>query len=164
MIVKPSMSMYDLDKDNEFLRQFGKGCEILYGKSAITPNMHFSTHMKEVLRDFGTVYSIWLYSFERYNKLIKNLDTNNKGHFELTFMKSFLKIKKSPKFIDSFSSDQLQPKHKKFLQTSAGFNSDTRKKSIGYSATAGSMQDFYHLSSIDAALTEVTGCEPLPWV
>ncbi|KAG1469779.1 hypothetical protein G6F56_003061 [Rhizopus delemar] len=120
--------------------------------------------MKEVLHDFGTVYSIWLCSFERYDKLIKNLDTNNKDHFKLTFLKSFLKIKKLPKFIVSFSSDQLQPEHKKFLQTFAGFNSDTRKKSIGYSATAGSMQAFYHLSSVDAALTGVNGCEPLPWV
>lgn len=69
-----------------------------------------------------------------------------------------------PKFIDSFSSDKLQPEHKKFLQSFTGFNSDTRKKSIGYSAAAGFMQNFYHLSSISAALTGVTGCEPLPRV
>ena len=47
--------------------KFCKTVETLYGKDAITPNMHLLNHLKEVIPDHGPVTSFWCLSFERFN-------------------------------------------------------------------------------------------------
>lgn len=47
-------------------------------------------HLKDSMVDFGRIYSFWLFSFERYNGLLGNIETNKKGAFEVTFVRRFL--------------------------------------------------------------------------
>lgn len=54
------------------------------------PNMHMHMHLKDSMVDFGRIYSFWLFSFERYNGLLGNIETNKKGAFEVTFVRRFL--------------------------------------------------------------------------
>ena len=91
LLCQPSISPQDIDEAHGFLLKFCTGCVDLYGASFITPNMHLHCHLGEVVRDFGPVYGFWLFSFERYNGILKNIDTNSKDRFELTFMKQFLR-------------------------------------------------------------------------
>lgn len=50
-------------------------CKRLYGKSVITPNMHMHCHLRDVLLDYGPVYS---FSYERYNGILGKQPNNNK--------------------------------------------------------------------------------------
>ncbi|KAL0091141.1 hypothetical protein F4703DRAFT_1970948 [Phycomyces blakesleeanus] len=52
--------------------------------------MHIHLHLKETVLNFGPVYGYWLFSFERYNDVLKNYTTNNKDGFEGTFMRRYL--------------------------------------------------------------------------
>ena len=47
--------------------KFCKTVETLYGKDAITPNMHLLNHLKEVIPDHGPVTSFWCFRLERFN-------------------------------------------------------------------------------------------------
>ncbi|OAD81215.1 hypothetical protein PHYBLDRAFT_161839 [Phycomyces blakesleeanus NRRL 1555(-)] len=76
--------------------------QTLYGKSAVTPNMHLHLHLGKCVHDFGPIYAFWLFSFERYNGLLKNIKTNQKGGFESTMMKRFLERTYIGSFIQSF--------------------------------------------------------------
>ncbi|OAD78043.1 hypothetical protein PHYBLDRAFT_68452 [Phycomyces blakesleeanus NRRL 1555(-)] len=49
-----------------------------YKKQAITPNMHLHLHLSKCINDFGPVYAFWLLSFEHYNGLLKNFETDQK--------------------------------------------------------------------------------------
>ena len=60
------------------LLKFCKGTEQLYGKQAITPNMHMHTHLRTCLLDYGPVYSFWCFSYERYNGILGNQPTSNR--------------------------------------------------------------------------------------
>ena len=46
------------------LMQFCQRVEQLYGKKAITPNMHMHLYLKDILLDYGPVYGFWLFSYE----------------------------------------------------------------------------------------------------
>ncbi|OAD70083.1 hypothetical protein PHYBLDRAFT_71522 [Phycomyces blakesleeanus NRRL 1555(-)] len=52
--------------------------------------MHLHLHFKETVLNFGPVYGYRLFSFERYNGVLKNYTTNNKDGFEGTFMRRYL--------------------------------------------------------------------------
>ena len=58
-----------------FCRRFGQ----LYGKEAITPNMHLHAHLRECIQDYGPIYSFWLFSFERYNGMLGNFPNNQRS-------------------------------------------------------------------------------------
>ena len=67
-----------------FCRRFGQ----LYGKEAITPNMHLHAHLCECIQDYGPIYSFWLFSFERYNGMLGNFP-NNQRSIEIQLMRRF---------------------------------------------------------------------------
>lgn len=71
------------------LLHFCKRTERLYGKSAITPNMHMHGHLREIFMDYGPVYSFWCFSYERYNGILGNQPSNNKD-IESQLMRRFL--------------------------------------------------------------------------
>ncbi|OAD71078.1 hypothetical protein PHYBLDRAFT_171136 [Phycomyces blakesleeanus NRRL 1555(-)] len=52
--------------------------------------MHLHLHLCETIHDFGPVYRYWLFRFEQYNCLLKNVNTNRKDPFEVTYMNSFI--------------------------------------------------------------------------
>ena len=70
------------------LHKFCKGIENIYGKDICTPNIHMHLHLKQCLIDFGPVYSFWCFSFERYNDILGNFQTNKKD-LVITIMRKF---------------------------------------------------------------------------
>ena len=50
--------------------------------------MHLHAHLVECIKDFGPVYSFWLFSFERYNGLLGSFRTNQRS-VELQLMRRF---------------------------------------------------------------------------
>ena len=62
-------------------------------KDDVRPNFHCATHMIEQIRDYGPVYGFWLFSFERMNRVLKSINTNNRagGEIETTYMHGFTK-------------------------------------------------------------------------
>ncbi|OAD68554.1 hypothetical protein PHYBLDRAFT_63532 [Phycomyces blakesleeanus NRRL 1555(-)] len=87
---KPSVSEEDIEKGHKCLEEFCKGCETLYNLDLLSPNMHLYLHLCQTMIDFGPVYDYWLFSFERYNSVLKNIQTNRRNRFELTFMRQFI--------------------------------------------------------------------------
>ena len=86
------------------MKQFGAECEELYGCQEIMPNMHSHLHLRSQIYDFGPIYSIWNLNFERYNGLLKNINTNYKDSFETTYMRGFLELG----FADNFIVEKSQ--------------------------------------------------------
>ena len=78
----------DIKLADAFLLQFCCQVEKLYGKAAITPNMHLHCHLKQVLYDYGPVYNFWLFSYERYNGILEKYPSNNRS-FEIVMMNRF---------------------------------------------------------------------------
>ncbi|OAD69116.1 hypothetical protein PHYBLDRAFT_172369 [Phycomyces blakesleeanus NRRL 1555(-)] len=103
----PSVTYSEIDSTHQLLGEFGKKCEILYGESSITPNMHLHMQLHESMLDFGPVYAFWLYSFERYNGKLKNIKTNRRNCPEVTLMRVFLE----KSFIDVSSPLNLDVGH-----------------------------------------------------
>jgi hypothetical protein len=61
--------------------------------------MHFHSHTFELVDMYSSIYNYWLSSYERFNKILKNMKTNNKGHYELTIANKFMKRKNANEFI-----------------------------------------------------------------
>ncbi|OAD69734.1 C2H2-type zinc finger transcription factor [Phycomyces blakesleeanus NRRL 1555(-)] len=89
-LVKPSITFSDIDDGHKFLQEFCTECQRIYTPTILTCNMHLHLHLRETIRDFGPVYGYWLFRFERYNGLLKNVNTNRKDSFEVTYMNSFV--------------------------------------------------------------------------
>ncbi|OAD75581.1 hypothetical protein PHYBLDRAFT_166812 [Phycomyces blakesleeanus NRRL 1555(-)] len=97
--VLPSITFSDLDDAHQLLQEFCNGCKCIYTANVLTCNMHLHPHLRETVRDFGPVYRYWLFGFERYKGLIKNVSTNRKDSFEATYMQSFVQ--------DTFKGDYV---------------------------------------------------------
>ncbi|OAD65310.1 hypothetical protein PHYBLDRAFT_176230 [Phycomyces blakesleeanus NRRL 1555(-)] len=87
---KPSVSEEDIEKGHKCLEEFCKGCETLYDLDLLSPSMHLHLHLRQTMIDFGPVYGYWLFSFERYNSVLKNIKTNRRNGFKSTFMRQFI--------------------------------------------------------------------------
>lgn len=88
-LCKPSISEVDLKRADLLLLKFCRQFESLYGKDAVTPNMHLHCHLKEIIEDHGPVYSFWCFSFERYNGIMGSV-TTNKRSVELQLMRKLM--------------------------------------------------------------------------
>ena len=66
----------------------------LCGAEACTPNLHLHLHLKDSLLDYGPVYALWLYSFERFNSVLGNYSINNKN-IEVQLMRKFINQQKA---------------------------------------------------------------------
>ena len=71
------------------MMQFCRRTERLFGKHAITPNMHLHAHLLKCIVDYGPLYVFWCFAFERYNGILGSMPTNNKC-IESQLMKKFL--------------------------------------------------------------------------
>ncbi|OAD78139.1 C2H2-type zinc finger transcription factor [Phycomyces blakesleeanus NRRL 1555(-)] len=89
-LVKPSITFSDIDDGHKFLQEFCTECQRIYTPTLLTCNMHLHLHLCETICDFGSVYDYWLFGFEQYNGLLKNVSTNRKDSFEATYMQSFV--------------------------------------------------------------------------
>ena len=69
--------------------KFGERFECLYGKQAVTPNMHLHCHLKECVIDCGPVHSFWCFSFERFNGILGSMQVNGRS-VEVQLMRKLL--------------------------------------------------------------------------
>ncbi|KAG1444379.1 hypothetical protein G6F55_012343 [Rhizopus delemar] len=86
LVTGPLITTDEIQTAHSLFKEFGKTCVQLYGKTAITPNMHMHMHLKECFLDFGPSYAFWLYGFERLNGDIKKININYKTGFETTYV------------------------------------------------------------------------------
>lgn len=85
----PSLTRTDAAITHDHLLNFWKSCKELYKTPEITPNMHLHGYLLETALN-GPAFGYWLFGFERYNGLLKNVQTNKKEQFESTFLRRFL--------------------------------------------------------------------------
>lgn len=90
ILCRNTLSHSDLDLADALLLHFCKRVERLYGESVITPNMHLHGHLKEVIKDYGPIQEIWLFSFERFNGILGKQPNNNRA-IEPQLMNRFLR-------------------------------------------------------------------------
>lgn len=65
-----------LEEADKCIMQFCQSVCDLYGKQACTINMHLHGHLIECIREYGPVYSFWLFPFERMNGVMGSYHTN----------------------------------------------------------------------------------------
>ena len=63
--------------------------ETLFGTEHCTIHIHLHLHLKDVILDYGSVYTFWCFSFERYNGVLGSYYTNN-HNIESLFMNKFI--------------------------------------------------------------------------
>ena len=61
LLSKPLLTTDDILMADKLLLQFGRRFEVIYGKEAITPNMHMHGHLAECIFDYGPMSSFWLH-------------------------------------------------------------------------------------------------------
>jgi len=65
----------DLKEAQERLRDMAYLIEHEYGPEFITSNIHLALHIPDCCRDYGPIYSFWLFPFERLNGYIGKIFT-----------------------------------------------------------------------------------------
>ncbi|KAL1927706.1 hypothetical protein VTP01DRAFT_3527 [Rhizomucor pusillus] len=103
LICKPSITCDEIDDVHHMLLEFCRNCESLYGEEIVTSNMHLYCHLHQTLTDFGPIYAFWLFSYERYNGILVNFNTNQRMTFEVTYMKRFIEYARAEDFIRSIA-------------------------------------------------------------
>ena len=99
LICKRCITMNDADQAHELFKMFCCQFELLYGHKFCVPNMHLMLHLNDdCIKDYGSVYGLWCFSFERYDGLMSKCQTNNSS-IELQVMRT------------SISSKQVQVNH-----------------------------------------------------
>ena len=83
------MTAADIAVADALLYTFCRHFERIYGRTAVTPNIHMHCHLVECVRDFSPMNSFWLYSFERYNGILGDKPTNNRA-IEPQLLKRFV--------------------------------------------------------------------------
>lgn len=89
LLITPMISIEAAERGHSLLMDFCTKFEALYGSNRVTPNMHLHTHLVDCIKDYGPVYSFWLFSFERYNGLLGSFRTNQRS-VEVQLMRRFL--------------------------------------------------------------------------
>ena len=89
ILCRHQLTKEDVTLADALLLHFCKRFERMNGEYSITPNMHMHCHLKDVLLDYGPVYSFWCFSYERYNGILETQPTNNKD-IETQLMQRFL--------------------------------------------------------------------------
>lgn len=86
LIGESRVKISDLPLVHALFAEFNWRAEKRFGSSFYTPNMHQHLHLVSMIRDYGPIQGWWGYGFERYNKVIGNMQHNGKSP-EVTFMR-----------------------------------------------------------------------------
>ncbi len=89
LITQPIVTLTEAENADKLFQKFGKGIEKEFGPEFVKPNMHMHCHLYECIDDFGSVYTFWLYPFERYNGNLGDFHTNNVS-MDVTLMRKFI--------------------------------------------------------------------------
>lgn len=79
LVCRRIIERQDIVKADLLFVKFCHDVERLYGKDVITPNMHLHCHLSECIKDYGSVYGFWCFSYERYNGILGSFPTNKKN-------------------------------------------------------------------------------------
>ena len=120
--------------------------------------MHLHLHLDSTIEDVGPLYAYWAFSYERYNGYLKNIDTNQKDSFEMTFMKRFLQKTGACDFFRSFES--LFHHHLHFLSRFLDLVQPI-PQTINVINHHFDPHEFYALSTDISRASHVTRSEPL---
>lgn len=88
-LCSPVISKTDIIRADLLFVKFGESFERLYGKKAVTPNMHLHCHLKECVIDCGPVHAFWCFSFERFNGILGAMQVNGRS-VEVQLMRKLL--------------------------------------------------------------------------
>ena len=86
-----AISHASVSQMDEYLIQFCKRVEQLFGINGCTPNLHLHGHLHECFLDYGPSDSFWLFSFERLNGILGSVCTNNHA-IEIQLMRKFVSM------------------------------------------------------------------------
>lgn len=89
ILTTPTITLEAAEKGHRLLLEFCIKFEFIYKSHRVTPNMHLHTHLLNCIKDYGPVYSFWLFSFERYNGLLGSFRTNQRS-VEVQLMRKFI--------------------------------------------------------------------------
>lgn len=77
ILCKPSMTFLEIDKACAMLTEFSDGFEEIYGKGAITMNIHLLRHYADMIKISGPLWANSLFAFESNIGEIKKYVTGN---------------------------------------------------------------------------------------
>ncbi len=89
LICRPVVHKQDAKEAQQLFLEYGKKFESLFGRDAVTPNMHFATHIVECMEEFGSIYTFWCFGMERLNGFLGDYSTNSQC-IEVTITRKFL--------------------------------------------------------------------------
>ncbi len=89
LICRPVVHKNDAKQAEDLLIQYCKKYESIFGRNAVPPNMHFTTHIVECMEEFGSMYTFWCFGMERLNGFLGDYTTNNQC-IEVTITRKFL--------------------------------------------------------------------------
>jgi hypothetical protein len=90
LLFRPSITEVQLTTAEDRIEKFTKMAISQYRGLQEVWNMHSLSHIPQDIRNFGPVYGYWCFSSERFNKTLKNINTNS--HIEQvprTLMRTF---------------------------------------------------------------------------
>ena len=88
LICKKKLSFSECNQAQNFIIEFCKEFETLYGKENLVINMHLACHLKECIIDYGPIHGFWCFGFERFNGILGSFP-NNHLNVSITMMKKF---------------------------------------------------------------------------
>ena len=98
-LCRKQILLSDLESIDQKIEEFCIKFENLYGKSALSPNIHLMGHITDCIRDHGPVYAFWVYAFERMNGVLGSFPTNNRD-ITVQLMRKFTTLKHVASFDD----------------------------------------------------------------
>ena len=79
----------DIKRADHLLIKFCKNIKDIFGNASITPNMYLHGHLSECINDYGSIYGFWLFSYERYNRVLQRY-SSNKHDIAVRLMRRFI--------------------------------------------------------------------------
>ncbi|GET53241.1 hypothetical protein GLOIN_2v1486519 [Rhizophagus irregularis DAOM 181602=DAOM 197198] len=145
----------DLKEAQERIKDMAYLIEYTYGPEFITSNIHLALHIPDCCRDYGPIYSFWLFPFERLNGYIGSYPNSNR-QIEPELMKIVLK-------------NTLVDYHLSCKWTSGLLDESLHlfvpKKAVGslaITAEREELQHFLFMRHNTSMISKIYGTEPLP--
>lgn len=118
ILTRQRLPIADLDRAHDLLKEYCHGLETLSGITSVTINHHLNLHLRECILDYGPLFAIWLFSFERYNGTLGNYN-NNHLTVEATMMRRFQEgemLEALIRWRDETEAARLLPEERTFLE------------------------------------------------
>ena len=124
LLCRDKISIKDAKMATKLLKQYCILFRDMYGPARCTPNMHLSLHIESCVMDYGSVYSFWCFSFERYNGMFEHFHTN-KQDIPIQLMRKFQQNKLVQLELSASNVDGL------FKTGYVSVNSDPHRGTLG---------------------------------